>query len=234
MNLYFSHTQLLGELEKSGHVYRSIPRLVVVGLDLEGWKGECWAAGVVLDDGLVFTLLCGEGRNLLLPWKPCGHKLWGFLPPGCELVFVTDAWSPRSWPKRSRMSMRPLISRACSTSSSSVRTDTHRKLGFGRLSLCSNLSPRYLHVSPRGEQESGKSLGMGRREGAGLWMVVHIPPSRHNPSHKSSELGVAALCTSRKMRDSRPCQLPGTRMHLARQEQHSGKDRKVTAAAQHG
>lgn len=176
----------------------------------------------------VFTLPHGEGRTLFLPWKPCGNKLWGFLCPGCELVSVTDAWSPRSWPKRSRMSMRPLICRACSTSSSSVRTDTLCELGFGRLSLCSvNPSPRYLQIS-------GKGLGMGRREGAGLWMAFHIPPSRHNPSHKSSELGAAAPHTSRKMRDSRLCQLPGKKMHLARQKQHSGKDRKAPAAAQHG
>lgn len=75
---------------------------------------------------------------------------------------MTDAWSPRSWPKRSRMSMRPLISRACSTSSSSVRTDTHCELGSGKLNLCLvNPPPRYLHMSPCGEQESGKNLGMG-------------------------------------------------------------------------
>lgn len=43
MNLSFSYTQLLGELEESGLLHRSFPRLV--GLDLEGCKGQCWAGG---------------------------------------------------------------------------------------------------------------------------------------------------------------------------------------------
>lgn len=41
MNLSFSYTQLLGELEESGLLHRRFPRLV--GLDLEGCKGQCWA-----------------------------------------------------------------------------------------------------------------------------------------------------------------------------------------------
>lgn len=52
MNLYFSYTQQLGELEESGHMHRSFPMLVVVGLDLEGCKAQCWAAGLILGDGL--------------------------------------------------------------------------------------------------------------------------------------------------------------------------------------
>lgn len=167
----------------------------------------------------VFTLPHELDTNLFLP---CGNKLWGFLPPGCELVFVTDAWSLRSWPKRSRMSMRPLISRACSTSSSSVCTHTRCELGFGRLSLC-----QLIPLPDICTWNLGRVWGWGEGREQGC-------PRRHNPSHKSLELEVAALHTSRKMRDSRLCQLPGKRMHLARQKQHSGKDRKVTAAAQHG
>ena len=118
--------------------------------------------------GWVFTLLRGEGRSLFPPWESCGNKLlaMGF-PAGCEQVSATDAWSPRSWQKRSRMSTRLPISRACSTSSSSVRTAACCKLGFGWLSLCSvNASPRYLHVSPPSDRVLSRDLGMERREGA--------------------------------------------------------------------
>lgn len=116
--------------------------------------------------GWVFTLLRGEVRSLFPPWELCGNKLPAMdFPPGCERVSATDAWSPKNWQKRSRMSTRPPISRACSTSSSSVRTTACCKLGFGWLSLCSgNASPRYLHVSPPGDQAPRR--GLGRREGA--------------------------------------------------------------------
>lgn len=45
MNLYLSSTHVLGELEESEDMCRSFSRLVVVGLDLEGYKGQCWAGG---------------------------------------------------------------------------------------------------------------------------------------------------------------------------------------------
>lgn len=78
-------------------------------------------------------------------------------------------------------------------------------------------------------QESGKGLGMGEKEGIRI-----VDGSSCPPFTQIIRDGGAALHTSRKMRDSRLCQLPGKRMHLAQQKQHSGKDRKVTAAAQHG
>lgn len=133
MNLFFARTQLLGR----------------AGVASRGTCPNCWwwdwicrggraRAGLHHDNPSrqfwVFALLHGEGRSLFPPWEPCGNKLlaMGF-PPGCELVSVTDAWSPRSWRKRSRMSMRPPISRACSTSSSSVCTTARCRLGFGCL-----------------------------------------------------------------------------------------------------
>lgn len=98
---------------------------------------------------------------------------------------------------------------------------------------------------------------MGRREGAdaslgalknqlrpGLRMGALIPPKAEVTARtKRWGGGVAALRTSRKTRDApaasspelaRPCPLPGKKMHLAPQKQHSGKDREVTAAARHG
>lgn len=69
MNLYFSLTQLLRELEERGHTHRSFPRLVVVGLRLEGCKGQCWAVGVILSDGLgVHTSLWG-GQEFISPME---------------------------------------------------------------------------------------------------------------------------------------------------------------------
>ena len=122
----------------------------------------------------VLTLLHGESRSFFPPWQPCSNKLpaAGF-PPGCEQVSVTDAWSHRSWRKRSRTSMRPPISRACSTSSSSVRTTTCSKLAFACLGPCSvKASPRYLHVSPLSDQAPRRALGTGRGEGVNVSVRV--------------------------------------------------------------
>lgn len=48
MNLFFAHTWLLRELEEPRHVQRSFPKLMVVGLHLAGWKGQGWAARVII------------------------------------------------------------------------------------------------------------------------------------------------------------------------------------------
>lgn len=66
MNLYFSYTQLLGELEESGYIQKSFPRLVVVGQDLEGCKDQFWAVGVILG---AHTSPWG-GQELLSPISP--------------------------------------------------------------------------------------------------------------------------------------------------------------------
>lgn len=81
------------------------------------------------------TILHTHGAHF--PMRMHGNKLptMGF-HPGCEQVSVTDAWSPRSWQKRSRMNMRIPISRASSTSSFSVGTEVCCKLSFGSLGLC--------------------------------------------------------------------------------------------------
>lgn len=47
MNLFFAHTWLLGELGKPGHRQKSFPKLMVVGLDLGGWKDQGWAAWLI-------------------------------------------------------------------------------------------------------------------------------------------------------------------------------------------
>lgn len=222
---FFTPTQLLGALGEPGHLQRSFPKLTVVGLAGPGLGStgdnssrRFWATG------WVSMLLHGEGRNLFPPWELYVNKppAVGF-PPGCARVSATDAWSPRSWRKKSRMSTRPPISRACSTSSSSVRTAACCKL----VGLCSvRASPRYLHVSPPGDRAPRRGSGMGRREGANASVGALKGQSKtaDGRGHLSGgdrsgrAGGVAALRTSRKMRDAHaesspelagPCRLPG-------------------------
>lgn len=45
MNFFFAHSWLLGELGETGHVQRSFPKLMVVGLDLDGGRARAGLHG---------------------------------------------------------------------------------------------------------------------------------------------------------------------------------------------
>lgn len=136
--------------------------------------GEVEAQGCVSADNFAHMSRDGLGVHLSarawcsFPTGMCGNTLPAMaFHPGCERVSATDAWSPRSWRKRSRMSTRPPTSKASSTSSSSVGTKICCKLGCGWLGLCSgSASLGYLHGSHSNTCALRRCLVMGRREGA--------------------------------------------------------------------